>query len=67
LGKPTGHIFHAALALISSMDHASRNEEFEDYMREERNIMFDQYLPGEFVLIVSFSLFLVLVFGLLLG
>jgi len=29
--------------------------------------MFDQSLPGEFALIVSFALFLVLVFGLLLG
>jgi hypothetical protein len=36
-------------------------------MREERKIMFDQSLPGEFVLMVSFALFLVLVFGLLLG
>jgi hypothetical protein len=49
------------------MDHASRNEEFEDYMGEERKIMFDQSLPSEFVLILSFALFLVLVFGLLLG
>ena len=35
-------------------------------MRVERKIMFDQSLSGEFVLIVSFALFLVLVFGLLL-
>jgi hypothetical protein len=67
VGKPAGQSFHAALALIFSMDHASRDEEFEDYMGEERKIVFDQSLPGEFVLIVSFALFLVLVFGLLLG
>ena len=42
------------------------DEEFEDCMGRETKVAFDEALPGEWVLIVLFALFLLLVAGLLL-